>query len=71
MINIKNNKNKKVINKVVWVWSVFFRNNDFTDTPPELQKYFNQGYTIKDFSVTTYNTGTKPVYMFILEKTLD
>lgn len=69
MINLR--KNKKVINKVVWVWSAYFNNSEFTDTPIELQNYFNQGYIIKDFSTTTYNQSTKPAYMFILEKTLD
>lgn len=70
MINLKNKKHK-IINKVVWVWTQYLPNKVFEDTPEELQPYFNQGYTVKDFNVTTYNSGTAQTYMFILEKTID
>ncbi len=70
MINLKNKK-YKTINKVVWIWSTFFSTGKFDDTPSELQQYFDKGYTVKDFNATTYNNGTPPAYMFILEKTID
>lgn len=51
MINLKH---KKIINKVVWVWTTWFKNDLFDDTPEQLQYYFNQEYTIKDYSSTIY-----------------
>ena len=68
MINLKH---KKVINKVVWIWSSFFNQGLFDDTPEELLYYLDRGYTVKDYSATTYKEGSCPGYMFILEKTID